>query len=77
MGSEHLVKDVSVQDGILSMRVDGVLHEVDLRKTSRRLANATSSQCANLRVSSDGYGIHWPDVDEDITIDELIRGVSV
>ena len=55
------------------MRVDGVLHSVDLRRTSRRLAKATAAECSNLEVMSSGYGIHWPDVDEDLTVDGLIR----
>lgn len=73
MNTDHNVRDVSVTEGILRMQVDGVFHEVDLRRTSRRLAKATDSQCANLEVAFSGYGIHWPDVDEDITVDGLIR----
>jgi hypothetical protein len=73
MGSQHEVQDASVEDGILRMRVDGVFHEVDLRKTSRRLAKATPAQIACFEVSPSGYGIHWPGVDEDLTVDGLIR----
>lgn len=39
-----------------------------------RLLDATPSQRANWRTSSGGYGIHWPDVDEDLSTAGLLRG---
>lgn len=39
-----------------------------------RLLHATAEQRANWRTSAAGYGIHWPDVDEDISTEGLLRG---
>jgi hypothetical protein len=39
-----------------------------------RLAHATSAERANLQISGAGYGIHWPDLDEDIGVDGLLLG---
>jgi hypothetical protein len=39
-----------------------------------RLLNATVSQRKNWRVAGGGYGIHWPDVDEDLSTEGLLRG---
>ena len=36
-----------------------------------RLANATPEQRANWRMLGRGIGIHWPDVDEDISVARL------
>jgi len=55
------------------LRVDGKQYEIDLAKQSERLANATQRQRENLEVPPSGYGIHWPDVDEDLSIDGLIE----
>lgn len=33
-----------------------------------RLANATKKQLENFKISPGGYGIHWPDIDEDISV---------
>ncbi len=33
-----------------------------------RLLNATPSQRKKFKISPAGYGIHWPDVDEDISV---------
>jgi len=39
-----------------------------------RLLHATKKQRDNWRIIGGGFGIHWPDVDEDISIDGLLRG---
>ncbi len=39
-----------------------------------RLFHATSDQLANWQVSGGGYGIHWPDIDEDLSTKGLLRG---
>jgi hypothetical protein len=39
-----------------------------------RLAYGTPAQRANFQISSAGYGIHWPDLDEDIGVDGLLLG---
>jgi hypothetical protein len=39
-----------------------------------RLAYGTPSERANFRISSAGYGIHWPDLDEDIGVEGLVLG---
>ena len=39
-----------------------------------RLLDATPEQRRNWTVSGAGYGIHWPDVDEDLSTAGLLRG---
>ncbi|MFD1610284.1 DUF2442 domain-containing protein [Sphingomonas tabacisoli] len=39
-----------------------------------RLFNATAEQRANWELAGGGYGIHWPDVDEDLSTEGLLRG---
>ena len=39
-----------------------------------RLLHATSDQRPNWQLLGDGAGIHWPDVDEDVSVDGLLRG---
>lgn len=40
-----------------------------------RLLHATSEQLANWRIAEAGYGIHWPDIDEDLSTQGLLQGV--
>lgn len=39
-----------------------------------RLAAANQKQLTNYELLGDGEGIHWPDVDEDISVAGLLRG---
>ena len=41
-----------------------------------RLTHASSSQLANWRLIGSGEGIHWPELDEDLSVEGLLRGVS-
>ncbi|MEX0716430.1 MAG: DUF2442 domain-containing protein [Planctomycetaceae bacterium] len=39
-----------------------------------RLMDATPAQRKNWQVAGGGYGIHWPDIDEDLSTEGLLRG---
>lgn len=40
-----------------------------------RLYNASTMQRENYRLVGQGYGAHWPDVDEDISLEMLLEGL--
>jgi hypothetical protein len=39
-----------------------------------RLLNASPAERQNWRVAGGGYGIHWPEIDEDLSTEGLLRG---
>jgi hypothetical protein len=39
-----------------------------------KLLDAAPEQRRNWKRSSAGYGIHWPDIDEDLSTEGLLRG---
>ena len=39
-----------------------------------RLLNATAKQRRHWQIAGGGYGIHWPDIDEDLNTEGLLRG---
>ena len=39
-----------------------------------RLTNATKSELENYEFLGDGEGIHWPQIDEDLSVAGLLRG---
>ena len=40
-----------------------------------RLLNATPEERAKFELLGGGVGIHWPEIDEDLSVDGLLRGV--
>ena len=68
------VKDVHVTEDTLAVDlVDGRTIVVPLAWYPR-LLDATAAQRQNWQVSGAGYGIYWPDVDEDLSTEGLLRG---
>jgi hypothetical protein len=41
---------------------------------SWRLAAATPAQLARYEIIGDGQGVHWPDIDEDISVEGMLVG---
>ena len=39
-----------------------------------RLSHATPEQRAQLEKAGAGYGIHWPEIDEDLSTEGLLHG---
>jgi len=72
MKKYHEVQSIEVRNGMLSMIVDGVSVNKELKDISSVLAMASNTELAEFEVSPSGYGIHWPLVDEDISIDALL-----
>ena len=40
-----------------------------------RLAGATTAQLRNYEILGDGKGLHWPEIDEDLSVEGLLFGV--
>ncbi len=67
------VKDVSVTEDVVSVDlVDGRTIVVPLAWFPR-LLHATPAQRANWQIAGGGFGIHWPDLDEDLSTEGLLR----
>lgn len=68
------VKDVHLGEDTLSVDLmDGRTITVPLAWYPR-LLHATPEERSNWRVSGGGYGIHWPDIDEDLSTEGMLRG---
>jgi len=72
--SGERVRDVRVTEDAISVDLyDGRTIAVPLAWFPL-LLHATPEQRANWRIAGAGYGIHWPDLDEDLTTQGLLHG---
>jgi hypothetical protein len=72
---EARIDHVEVTDETITAHlVDGRVISVPLA-WSWRLSEATPAQRANWTLIGDGHGVHWPDVDEDLSADGMLNGV--
>ena len=68
----HIVRNVSFEGETLNIEVDGMPYTFPLVSISTRLASASKQEREVFEVSPSGYGIHWPIIDEDLSIDGLL-----
>jgi hypothetical protein len=73
----------SADERVKSVRVDAQTLTVDLMDGRTisvpiawypRLANATPEQRSRWEVAGGGYGLHWPEIDEDLSTEGMLRG---
>ena len=72
--ADERVADVETTDDELRVRLmDGRTISAPLAWYPR-LLHATEQQRKNWKISGGGYGIHWDDIDEDLSTEGLLRG---
>jgi hypothetical protein len=68
------IQSVQIDDDQLTVALmDGRTISVPLAWYPR-LLNATTEQRQHFEIAGGGYGLHWPDVDEDLSTEGLLRG---
>lgn len=71
---EARVRDVRcTEDRLIVDLTDGRELSVPIRWYPR-LLNATPAQRAHWELAGAGYGIHWPEIDEDLSVKGLLMG---
>ncbi len=72
--ADERVLDVQFTDDAISVSLrDGRVITVPL-VWYPRLLDATAAQRNNWKIAGGDYGIHWPDIDEDLSTEGLLRG---
>ena len=75
INADARVKNVTITDDLITFHlVDGRVISVPL-VWSWRLSDATPAQRDNYEIIGDGQGVHWPDVDEDLSVEGMFKGV--
>jgi len=77
MKKYHHVTNIRFEKHYLLLKVDGRDCRIDLRQHAKKLASADARTKMNFEVSPSGYGIHWPELDEDLSIDGMIKATKV
>jgi len=72
MKKHHSVEVAEINESILKARIDGKEYIFELEKISKKLNAADINEKNAFVVSPSGYGISWPSIDEDLSIDGLL-----
>jgi hypothetical protein len=70
------IEFINFVDNEMQISINDVLYKFKLEKISMKLLNASEVERNFYVVSPSGYGIHWPMLDEDLSISALINNAS-
>jgi hypothetical protein len=72
MKKYHIVQDIRFSKKHMTLTIDGEKKSFSIKDISSALAHASEVERMTYEISPSGYGIHWPMIDEDISIDGLL-----
>lgn len=73
MIATHKIETIQFNQDFIILNIDGNELTIPLDKLSIRLKSATEIERGMYKISPSGYGIHWPLIDEDLSIDGILR----
>jgi hypothetical protein len=75
MIATHNIEAISFEQDLICLTVDGQVIKLPLSKVSKKLELANEIQRNLYTISPSGYGIHWPLIDEDLSVDSLLKNI--
>jgi hypothetical protein len=76
MIATHTVQEIVIDQFSIQLIIDGKLIKVPLDVVSTKLKSANELQRNLYKVSPSGYGIHWPLIDEDLSVEALMKAAE-
>jgi hypothetical protein len=73
MTAAHNIEAVTFDQDLICLQVDGTEIKISIKKISKKLEAANEIQRNLFIISPSGYGIHWPLIDEDLSVDYLLK----
>lgn len=67
------IEKISIDQSFIYLQIEGKEIKIPLEEVSLKLKNAEDFQRNFYKVSPSGYGIHWPLIDEDLSIKALLK----
>lgn len=66
------IENVNFYEDFFYIKINGKDYSFDISSISERLTKATIQEKNFYNISPAGYGIHWPAIDEDLSIEGLL-----
>ena len=76
MNKQHTIHSISFDDNSIFLSVDRQSYQIPIAHASHILAQASECDRRTYRIALSGYGIHWPTLDKDLSINGLLEIAS-
>ncbi len=70
------ISDLHFENDFLIIKVDGIAYRIRISEISDKLDKAADHVKNDFIISPSGYGIHWRQLDEDLSINGLIQSAK-
>jgi len=77
MNKLYDVQDLTFDGDVMVLTVDGECYYVAVKDASDRLFQASDIDRRLYKIAPSGYGIHWITLDEDLSIQGLLKIATV
>lgn len=74
MVTTHQIENITFDQNFIYLKIDQKDFKISLAQISSKLLAADDMQRMIYKISPSGYGIHWPLLDEDISVEALVKG---
>jgi hypothetical protein len=73
MEKAYNITELRFENDFLIVKGDELNIRLKVSDISEKLANATDNERLNYKISPSGYGIHWKELDEDLSVNGLLK----
>jgi len=77
MEKAYNITEIRFENDCLILKVDNQIFKLRLSDISDKLAKATDQERKDYKISPSGYGIHWKQLDEDLSINGMLKSDKV
>ena len=72
----HKIQEINFANNSMILCIDGKELRIELDAISEKLKAATAIQRSFYTISPSGYGIHWPLIDEDLSVEAILKQLA-
>ncbi len=73
MEKTYNILGISFENDFLILKFENQVVKLKLASISEKLARATEQERNDYTISPSGYGIHWRQLDEDLSVKGLLK----
>jgi len=77
MEKAYNITNIKFESDYMIITIDNQTIKLKLWDISERLFNASEKERNDYKISPSGYGIHWQAIDEDLSINGLLKSSEI
>lgn len=75
MDKIHNIREIKFDKDWFFITIDDQNYKIRISNISKKLSGASDQERLDYHISPSGYGIHWPAIDEDLSIPGILKSI--